>query len=91
MIQLHLALKIGYVDLVQFLIKHIADTAVPVKGRWTLLYVASHHGHGGLAWFLIKHSANITTADKTESTPHIGHGINLTAQNKDRWTCCIMH
>jgi len=79
--QLHLALQIGSVDLVQFLTKHVADTAIPVKDRWTPLHLASHHGRVDLARFLVKRDADVTTAAMTESTPRIGHGANSTAQD----------
>lgn len=48
--------------------------------------MASHHGRGDLARFLVKHDADVTTTDMTESTLRIGHDANLTAQNRDRRT-----
>jgi len=66
---LHLASRLGRLDLARLLVEHGADAAAQDKNRSTPLHQASRSGSVEVARLLVEHGANVTAQDKDQSTP----------------------
>jgi len=98
---LHLASRMGYVEIARLLIEHGADVATQHHHGWTALHWAARAGSMDLASLLIEHGADVTIKDNDGWSPFhwavsaesvglarllIEHGASVTARDNRWWT-----
>ena len=65
---LHLASRMGHVDLARMLIEHGADVSAQNEDGWTALHLASGNGNVDLAQMLIERGADVSAQNEDRST-----------------------
>lgn len=66
---LHIASRLGNVDIVMLLLQHGADLDAITKDMYTPLHIAAKEGQDEVAAVLLEHGANNTAATKRGFTP----------------------
>lgn len=66
---LHIASRLGNVDIVMLLLQHNADLDAVTKDMYTPLHIAAKEGQDEVAAVLLEHGANNTAATKRGFTP----------------------
>jgi len=66
---LHIASRLGNVDIVMLLLQHSADLDAVTKDMYTPLHIAAKEGQDEVAAVLLEHGANNTAATKRGFTP----------------------
>ena len=66
---MHIASRLGNVDLVMLLLQHSADLDAVTKDMYTPLHIAAKEGQDEVAAVLLEHGANNTAATKRGFTP----------------------
>ena len=98
---LHLASRMGYVEIARLLIEHGADVTTQHRHGWTALHWAVRAGSMDLASLLIEHGADVTTKDNDGWSPFhwavgaesvelarllIERGASVTTRDNSCWT-----
>ncbi len=66
---MHIASRLGNVDIVMLLLQHSADLDAVTKDMYTPLHIAAKEGQDEVAAVLLEHGANNTAATKRGFTP----------------------
>ena len=64
---LHIAARIGNVDIVALLLQHGASVNAPTKDLYTALHIAAKEGQDEVAAVLIDHGASLTATTKVST------------------------
>ena len=98
---LHLASRMGHLEVARLLVEHGADVTVENQYGRTPLHWAVQDGGSDVVRFLVEHGADVTVQDYDGSTPlHwaaregsvdvvrllVKHGANVTVQDNNGWT-----